>query len=71
MYQTPNDCFFERTQRNQMMMQNELNDINIPDISYIEAGYSQPLPKKLSKSGSARLVQYPSIYKYFNSHYVY
>ena len=71
MYQTPNDCFFERTQRNQMMMQNELNDINIPDISYIGAGYSQPLPKKLSKSGSARLVQYPSIYKYFNSHYVY
>ena len=71
MHLTPNDCFFDRTQRNQMMMQNELNDINIPDISYIGAGFSQPLPKKLSKSGSARLVQYPSIYKYFNSHYVY
>lgn len=71
MHLTPNDCFFDRTQRNQIMMENELNDINIPDISYIGAGYSQPLPKKLNKSGSARLVQYPSIYKYFNSNYVY
>lgn len=66
-----NECFFEQNKNTHNLFQNEINDYS-PDISTLIISNNHKFCPKMrdnlakSKSTRNKLVQYPSIYKYFN-----